>query len=380
MPASFLLLLVALQVVSFFIAEGAHELRGPIAEQDDRQRPLLFVAVCSHANNAEQRREIRASYWQDPALVGGLVEARFVVGQPRAGTATELALRQEVEMNPKDFLQLPTPDGDDRVGALYNRTAKTMLLLDWFSRYANAHFLLKLEDDAFPHFDRIIPRLRREPDALVQLGRLSRCAAVDRDGQWNHESSIWTHESYPKHMDGGGYLLSAGLIQRLAATRAFDKRQLLHLEDATLGMWLEMDRAAQPDLDVHMKEVPLTAGGCSPDDLISLRVGFGQMTCFWQRKMHGEEDICCYPHSKKEKASLLQRRASARPGARARLNAEAVSMLQMSGADNASSTRLMRGDNVSSTAHACYNSSIPDEPEAEESMLPGELDPWATTL
>lgn len=346
-------------------AEGIHELRGPVAQHDDRRRPLLFVAVCSHANNAEQRREIRASYWQDPALVGGVVEARFVVGQPRAGTATEMALQQELALHPKEFLRLPLPDGDDRVGALYNRTAKTMLLLDWFSRYSSAHFLLKLEDDAFPHFDRITPRLRLETDALVQLGKIERCVAVDHKGQWKGESSIWAHESYPKHMNGGGYLLSAGLIQRLAATRAFDKRELLHLEDATLGLWLETDRAEHSDFDVRMKEVPATIGGCSPDDLLSLRTAPGDMSCYWQRKMHGEEDICCHSHTKREKTSLLQRSVLQHPGPRSRPGAQQTSMLQLD------------TDNASAVVHACFNSSIPDEDEAEQLL---EVDPWSTTL
>lgn len=367
MPALAVLLpLTVLHAVILFGAEGLQELRGPIAQHDDRRRPLLFVAVCSPANNAEQRREIRASYWQDPALVGGVVEARFVVGQPRAGTATEMALQQELALHPKEFLRLPMPDGDDRVDALYNRTAKTMLLLDWFSRYSSAHFLLKLEDDAFPHFDRITPRLRLETDALVQLGKIERCIAVDRKGQWKGESSIWAHESYPKHMDGGGYLLSAGLIQRLAATRAFDRRPLLHLEAETLGLWLEADKKEHPDFRVHMKEVPATAGGCSPDDLLSLHTAPGDMSCYWQRKMHGEEDICCHPSSKRERTSLLQRSASRRLGDQSRLGAEPMSMLQID------------MDNASTAGHDCYNSSIPDEDEAEQLLQ--EFDPWATTL
>lgn len=277
-------------------------------------RPLLFIGVCSGARDVARRQEIRGSYWQDPVLAdGSLAEARFVVGQPPRGSALEEQLREELVARPQDFLRLAVPDGGGAEdGDAEAAAAKTVALLAWFARHSRARFLLKLEADALPRLRAIVPMLRalpRGPEAeLVQLGALVPC----RERRPADESA-WNHSHYPRHVAGGGYVLSAGLARRLDATRDLERRRRLSLEDATVGMWLEMDSRADPGFSARLGRMNVTIGGCSAGDLVSTGHAPGQISCSWKRMLHGEADVCCpapAAESTGPRSSLLQVGAS----------------------------------------------------------------------
>jgi len=254
------------------------------------------------------------------------------------GSSADLALQQEVLLHPQDFLHLAVTDHYS------NLTQKTLKLLEWFATYSRAMYLLKLDDDSYPHFDTIVPRLRGEDAKYVQLGMLLRCNPVLNDTKWAEESSMWPHSFYPKHMQGSGYFLSADLVQEFVARRTRTppaERISLHNEDATLGVLMELDKQADPGFPVHLKNVAATISGCGAGDLISMNNLPGYMTCYWNRRIRGEKDICCYGPLNKLRQSFLQKGSSV------------VRRL-----DVAPERHVSAGNSTGE----CYNSSIPDEP------------------
>lgn len=273
------------------------------------QQPLLFIGIyTSFSELAKLRRnEIRDTYLQhDLVQAGGPIVWKFVVGfvpDTLAGSKQEADLEREALHFPSQFLRL-------RIEETYEGlTAKTFALLTWFAETSPAKWILKLDDDTFPHLSRIHAGLMQEQGNFVQLGMVFDCAPVLHHTKWAENTNLWNHSFFPKYMQGSGYFLSGHLVQNLAQEHFYQNRRLmLRNEDAAIGVWIEMEKKADPSWEVHLKPVAATLSGCSPGDWISMNNQPGYMRCYWRRHKRGEDDICCYGPLNNLRQSLLQQK------------------------------------------------------------------------
>lgn len=274
--------------------------------QGPREQPLLFIAIyTAFGSKAQQRRkEIRQTYLQHDLLQqGGPVMAKFVVGfGSDVAPQEESDLEQEVVHFPSQFLRL-------RVHERYEHlTYKTWSLLRWFAMTNPAKWLLKLDDDTFPHIDAIYAGLQQEHGRFVQMGMVFDCAPVLHTTKWAEDTNLWNYSFFPKYMQGSGYFLSAPLVQELADVHFTQNNKLmLRNEDAAIGVWIETQKRSNMQWPVQMKAIPSTLSGCSPGDWLSMNNLPGYMTCYWNRTRRGEKDICCYGPLGNLRQSLLQK-------------------------------------------------------------------------
>lgn len=266
----------------------------PATASGQKPERLVFIGIYTAAaqQSAARREEIRATYWQHPLLQpGGSAYAKFVVGhfdESRTDSAA-LALRQDLESNSEDFLQL---DVEDAYGKL---TSKTFALLRWFVKKGNAKYLLKIDDDTYPHLDRIVKRLGEVHDQYLHMGFLFPCAPVLKKTKWAENPKVWNHSFFPKYMQGSGYLLSAPLVHEMAVNM-YEKNvhTFLNNEDAAVGVWIEHSRTKDPTMQIAQRNVASTLSGCKPGDLFSMNNKLNYMKCYWDRYQRKERDVCCY--------------------------------------------------------------------------------------
>lgn len=287
-----------------------------------KQEPLLFAGVyTAPTDEARQRRqEIRATYWTHWLLQpGGPVEAKFVVGWTEKTDPNALALQEEARLQPDDFLVLDVRESYN------NLTMKTMMFLRWFVLHGRAAYVLKMDDDTFPHFDPIVTQLRQEANDYSHFGLLFSCAPVLKETKWAENPQVWNHSFFPRYMQGSGYFLSSSLVHELAG-RSYERnsRKMLNNEDAAVGVWIDLMRKENPKVHVEQRAIGATLTGCQPDDLLSMNNQIGYMNCYWRRFLRGEKDICCYGPLNNLRQSLLQLGSRTRTSARFMATARAM--------------------------------------------------------
>mmetsp|Transcript_102234 Transcript_102234/g.288826 ORF Transcript_102234/g.288826 Transcript_102234/m.288826 type:complete len:320 (+) Transcript_102234:128-1087(+) len=274
------------------------------------EAPLLFLGIFTAPTEEARlrRQEIRGSYWNHELLKpGGPVEAKFVVGRTRSEDTPAEALRQEIQSSPHEFLMV------DVMENYSNLTRKTMALLRWYVRESRARFVLKMDDDTFPHLSNIVNFLKLETKEYVHLGLLFPCAPVLKFTKWAENEHVWNHSFFPRYMQGSGYFLSRPLVDVIAHQHyEKNKARMLNNEDAAVGLWIEMQRWDDPNVDIDQRNVPSTLTGCQPGDLLSMNNQLGYMSCYWNRTKRGEEDVCCYGPLNNLRQSLLQTRVRLR--------------------------------------------------------------------
>ncbi|CAE8718543.1 unnamed protein product [Polarella glacialis] len=258
---------------------------------NNKTTPRLFIAVITGPGYAARRAEVRASWMQDPLVRNSTVGARFIIGHPR--NSTEAASKDWTDMENEakqygDFIRLNFTE------SYRNLTVKTVTLLRWFAREGEADFLLKLDDDTFPHFDRLMPRLESELSKAVFGGLLIKCMPVLRAGKWAVQESVMPQERYPVYANGPAYYLSKGLVSRLVEQNPkvdLEKLYLLGGEDVLVGMWLNSSVGMNEVVDYRPS--PATFKGCSVGDVFSQNLQPDQMSCLWENSIINNNKSCC---------------------------------------------------------------------------------------
>jgi hypothetical protein len=261
--------------------------------QPQEVEALLFIGVNTGPSNLARRTDVRNSWMQD-LKADSQVQARFIVGNPVGSDAHEVAAALETEENEhKDFLRLRVDDTYDTL------TSKTFAFLSWFSSSdgPNARFLMKLDDDTFPHFDSLTTLLRTQPqEGYSYIGFFHQCAVVKRSGK-NAESFVeFPEPMFPTYASGSGYVLSAPLVRDLVHgngsthSAARSDMPMLYNEDASVGVWVDREASRE---SVSLTPISATLFGCTPGDRLSMNLRLGEMTCMWKRRASGRSNYCC---------------------------------------------------------------------------------------
>jgi len=264
------------------------------AAHHGKEKPVLFIGIVSSPGKMAQRKEIRRTWMQLPAVKNGVVTARFFIGQP-SNTTRDQILREEANYH-RDIVRLPVAEG-------YNFLSnKTLWLLKWFAAHRNEPYVMKLDDDAWPYLHKLVPLLRAETAEYSLLGHIFPCAPVLSFGKWSEKPSVYNQSFYPTYAQGSGYILSAKLVHRLLSK----EQKLLHNEDASVGYWIQMERHADPAMDVSIRHLHSTLYGCKSGDFISMNLKPGGMACMHDKFKRKDEEICCG-----KKVSMLQKSTEA---------------------------------------------------------------------
>jgi len=258
------------------------------------EAPLLFLAIYTGPQHGSRRADIRASWLNHPLLApGGPIAFRFVVGAAEPGSTASVALEAEVSQFRSQFLQLPIEDRYEKL------TNKTFALLSWFAEHRPARFLMKTDDDTFPHLTEVVKVLEGQKQRYVYLGLFIDCAEVQHEGK-NAETAVGYNSSvYPLYAHGSGYLLSAELAVETARAAASDGRRLFN-EDTSVGAWVQIVNASEAT-PVHVVPLPSSMGMCSPGDVLSLSMNSSALPCMWERWRRGL-GVCCGDHESQERA------------------------------------------------------------------------------
>lgn len=283
-------------------------------ENEDFPEDLLFVGVISSPSYAAQRDYIRHGWMQSPLIgIGRPVDVRFFIGIPKSAEAQILAREQR---DHQDIIQLNAPEGYG------NLTAKTLGMLRWVTTYKKVKYVMKVDDDTYPNFNGLLPMLMQSTDKYSLHGHIFPCAPVLNFTKWAESPRIFNQAFYPTYAQGSAYIVSWDLAVDLGRTYYADhKRNMLHNEDASVGLWIRRDRILDPEL-MGVKFVDIqrtTLYGCSAGDMISMNIQSHLMPCMYEKQKRGEESFCCpemYKRGKldyKTQDTLLQRRQSKAP-------------------------------------------------------------------
>lgn len=282
------------------VSAEALELRG-VRAMPEAVPKLLFIGVNSATGHLDRRQEMRQTWMQNPAGKG-LWQTRFLVGKthPRDEELENALLHEQAEY--QDIVRLDVPDTYDTL------SNKTFHFLRAFSdgTIPNARFVMKLDDDTFPHVGRLVSLLGAEVSDFnySYLGLFFDHGRVLRAGKNAETTSTYPKDVFPTYASGSGYILTAPLARHLSDS--WETGRELRNEDANIGVLIDMAmRSGLKDQQVHFRSIPSTLYGCGKDDVLTMQIELGEMGCMWQRAMRNESNMCC------PRSSLIQKEKSA---------------------------------------------------------------------
>uniref|UniRef100_A0A8C3ABJ3 Hexosyltransferase n=1 Tax=Cyclopterus lumpus TaxID=8103 RepID=A0A8C3ABJ3_CYCLU len=203
--------------------------------KEEREAPLLLLAIKTMEQNFKNRQAIRQTWGQ-----AGWVAGVFLLGNGRNGNAggnLSDVLRMESEHH-GDILQWDFRD------TFFNLTLKDVLFWSWFSRSCNRTlFVFKGDDDVFVNTPRMITFLRdqlKKPQAHKTIGDFM-IGDVIAAGLPNRvcQSKYFIPEGfykgqYPMYAGGGGVVYSGQLTRRLL--HVSKRVHLFPIDDVYVGL------------------------------------------------------------------------------------------------------------------------------------------------
>jgi len=203
---------------------------------------LLAILVLSSPENHDRRDAIRNTWLKylsnDDAFI------YFVVGT--RGLSNFSALNHE-SAKYGDLIRLV-----DHEDAYQTLTGKVLLSFVWISKNLKFAFVFKVDDDTFARVDIILEELRhRSTRKPLYWGFFDGRAQIKKKGRWAEQKWVLC-DRYLPHARGGGYILSASLVDYIV--RSKDLLQQFNSEDVSIGAWLaplDIERLHDPRFDTE---------------------------------------------------------------------------------------------------------------------------------
>ena len=192
----------------------------------------LLTMVISAPKNKDKRNAIRETWMNSLVVKGKKFLVVFVVGTFNLSNKEEDSLLVENKEH-NDMLLLT-----DHLDSYNNLTRKVLRMFVWADQSVDFSFLLKTDDDGFADLDGIESELRERPSSNskpLYWGYFARNLTPQKEGRWK-EDKWHVCDTYLPYMLGGGYVLAAKLIHRIAASA--DDLVLFKSEDVSVGAWL----------------------------------------------------------------------------------------------------------------------------------------------
>ena len=189
---------------------------------------FLIIVVSSAPANFERRDYIRHTWAVDSA------------SKPRWKTAFLVA--QTLIQSDSNLLVSENEIHADLIRAGYidhywNQTLKLLMGFEWAARYCNFSFLLKVDDDVFVNFPKLIFFLNDSttvPNEKLYLGNAIRSPCAPRKGKWQIYKEEFSEERYPDYCSGFGFVLSYDVVALFV--EVFDLVPNFRIDDVYIGM------------------------------------------------------------------------------------------------------------------------------------------------
>ncbi len=197
----------------------------------EEERYLLVIIVLSSVRGQERRETIRRTWMkgyqdQDPPVL-----MRFTIGTLQQPTADLQDLMEE-QSNHGDLIFLPDLKED-----YTNLTLKVLQSFVWADKHLSFSYLMKCDDDTFIVMDTVLKELDgRLLGKSYYWGFFDGRATPKKTGKWTEKGNWFLCDHYLPYALGGGYVLSADLVHRIASNA--DGLQLYNNEDVSVGVWL----------------------------------------------------------------------------------------------------------------------------------------------
>jgi len=263
---------------------------------------LVFVGVFSAPEYRKRREEVRSSWMSDELITDKFspVQAKFILGSLEGNPLKAKLLLEQQRYG--DMVFLPVKDSYEHL------PQKTLAFFSWFNRTKDpTYFAMKLDDDTFPNFNLIVPKLetvQSEGNYYAYFGGLQWHGPVQRQGKWA-ETKDFKGDTYPAYMAGSGYALSNSLVRSVLEIHHTDPKRLVVLrnEDTTIGNFIHQEHFRS--FIVDYVNVYHDVYGCKDMVMFAMNLWPGEMKCMWDKRLTGEakgqnfeHDMCCRPLEK----------------------------------------------------------------------------------
>lgn len=189
---------------------------------------LMIIILAAPTAKSEQRRNtIRKTWLLDIDELDRKVVVKFVIGTSQLSEQGEQRLRSENKIH-GDLLLLP-----NLKDSYQNLTTKVLQSFVWISDNIDSFYVLKADDDTFVRVDEVVSELETvSPKTNLYWGFFRGDANVKKRGPWAERKWILC-DKYLPYANGGGYALSASLVNFIA--RNADILQIYNSEDVSVG-------------------------------------------------------------------------------------------------------------------------------------------------
>lgn len=188
---------------------------------------FLLILVSSAPYNFKRRDYIRHTWAIDYAIKPRWKTA-FLVAQTRIQNDSNLLLTEnEVHA---DLIRA------DYYDHYWNQSLKLLMGFEWAARYCNFSFLLKVDDDVFVNFPKLIFFLNDSaiPNEKLYMGNAIRSPCASRHGKWQIYKEEYTEERYPDYCSGFGFILSHDVVALFV--EVYDLVPNFRIDDVYVGM------------------------------------------------------------------------------------------------------------------------------------------------
>lgn len=194
-----------------------------------KKSTFLFIMILTSPKGTERRDAIRNT-WLKNAKSDFI--AKFIIGGKTLNKADQQLVESENQIY-QDIIVIPhLKDG------YYELSNKVLQGFRWIDENIDCSFVMKADDDSFVMIDKIVSELKEFPEteaSHLYWGFFRGNANVKRKGKWaEHKWVLCDH--YLPYANGGGYLLSAKLINFIA--RNWDLLLLYNSEDVSVGKYM----------------------------------------------------------------------------------------------------------------------------------------------
>ena len=193
----------------------------------DKVKSYLFIAVLSSPNGRDRRDAIRNTWLSDATELETEVVHKFVIGSADLSPEIIRNLRDEATKH-NDLLIF-----EDFKDSYFHLTSKVLRTFRWINDNVETSFIFKADDDTFARLDQLVVELKSTSSVnRLYWGFFRGDANVKHAGQWAEKKWILC-DHYLPFAQGGGYLLSADLVQFIASN--YELLQLYNSEDVSVG-------------------------------------------------------------------------------------------------------------------------------------------------
>lgn len=184
---------------------------------------VIFIAVCSAAQNREQRLTIRNTWGKD-AVNNSAIKLVFFEGRSLNPSVQEDISKESHKYN--DIVQ------EDFIDRYQNLSLKSIAYLRWVSnRCKNVKFVLKTDDDMYVNIPVLVETLAQENHSKFIMGYVFEHAPPMRskNSKWFTSIDVFPGKEYPPYVSGTSYVVSGDLVPDLYRESFYQK--LFWLED-----------------------------------------------------------------------------------------------------------------------------------------------------